>query len=128
MDIENTLSIYHRVIDMLQTDDLVMGINGKDYPIADLTHDIILSNPTKISYLYRESDPNAKIYSSRFIDIIIVMSIDRSNETVSFIKSDDGVVNFIYDTINWAVTSGYSTAVSDMSMRRQGRKRQIIRS
>lgn len=114
MDIENTLSIYHRVIDMLQTDDLVMGINGKDYPIADLTHDIILSNPTKISYLYRESDPNAKIYSSRFIDIIIVMSIDRSNETVSFIKSDDGVVNFIYDTINWAVASGYSTAVSDM--------------
>lgn len=114
MDIENALSIYHRVIDMLQTDDLVMGINGKDYPIADLTHDIIISNPTKISYLYRESDPNAKIYSSRFIGIVIVMSIDRSNEKVSFIKSDDGVVNFIYDTINWAVASGYSTAVSDM--------------
>lgn len=114
MDIENALSIYHRVIDMLQAEDLVMGINGKDYPIADLTHDIILSNPTKISYLYRESDPNAKIYSSRFIDIIIVMSIDRSNEKVSFIKSDDEVMNFIYDTTNWAIASGYSTAISDM--------------
>lgn len=114
MDIENALSIYHKVIDMLQTDDLVMGINGKDYPIADLTHDIILNNPTKIAYLYRESDPNVKIYSSRFINIIIVMSIDRFNQKVSFTKSDDRVVDFIYDTINWAVASGYSTAVSDM--------------
>lgn len=115
MEIENALTIYHNVIDMLQTDDLVICINGKDYHTSELTRDIITNNANRIAYLYRESNPATKIYTSRFIDVIIVLSINRSDtEKVSFIKSDDSVVNFIYDTINWAIASGYSTAVSDM--------------
>lgn len=110
----DAINLYNSIFDICTSDGFVLEIDGIPYSKDNLSYDFIVENVSRITAIESKSIPNSKIYASNFVQLIVVLSLNRiKKDPIDFVRTNDEIVTVIYNTLIWCLDSGYNSAISD---------------